>query len=255
MSPDILTAIAADPAMDFLRPALLPESVAPVLARAVGREVEVAAIRGVRHKHGRRCVIDYDLRSGTESTRTLVAKVRVKGVDRRTFTLVRTLRESGFHEDAPDGIHIPEPLEIVPEFRMLLTAKASGVPAGELLHNSEDGDLARRIAAIAWKLHSAGVPSQRTHTVKDELSILGDRFAKVGAAHPELSDRLAKIFERCECIASRLPPVSATGIHRDFYPAQVLVDGLRSWLLDLDLYCIGDPAIDVGNFIGHMTEH
>ena len=48
-------------------------------------------------------------------------------------------------------------------------------------------------------------------------------------------------------------------IHRDFYPAQVLVDGSRGrsprlWLLDFDLFCNGDPALDIGNFIGHLTE-
>jgi hypothetical protein len=34
----------------------------------------------------------------------------------------------------------------------------------------------------------------------------------------------------------------------------VIVDGGRLWLLDFDLYCQGDPGLDVGNFIGHITE-
>jgi len=25
-------------------------------------------------------------------------------------------------------------------------------------------------------------------------------------------------------------------------------------LIDFDLYCLGDPALDIGNFIGHMIE-
>jgi thiamine kinase-like enzyme len=32
------------------------------------------------------------------------------------------------------------------------------------------------------------------------------------------------------------------------------VDGSRLWLIDFDLYCTGDPALDVGNFVGHLTE-
>jgi aminoglycoside phosphotransferase (APT) family kinase protein len=44
------------------------------------------------------------------------------------------------------------------------------------------------------------------------------------------------------------------GIHRDFYPDQVLVDGNRLYLLDFDLYARGDPALDIGNCIGHITE-
>jgi Ser/Thr protein kinase RdoA (MazF antagonist) len=138
---------------------------------------------------------------------------------------------------------------------MLLAVKAPGAPAGDLLYTPGNVDLARRIAAVAWKLHRAGVSSPRTHTAKDELLILRDRFAKVRVGHPEWSERLAKVLDRCERIASRLPPANPVGIHRDFYPAQVLVDGGCCWLLDLDLYCLGDPAVDIGNFIGHMTEH
>ena len=26
------------------------------------------------------------------------------------------------------------------------------------------------------------------------------------------------------------------------------------WLIDFDLYCLGDPGLDAGNFIGHVTE-
>lgn len=39
-----------------------------------------------------------------------------------------------------------------------------------------------------------------------------------------------------------------------FYPDQVLVDRDRLWLVDLDLCCQGDPALDIGNVIAHITE-
>ncbi len=253
MNLDVLAAIAADPAMDFV--ALRPESATEILSRALGRGVEVTAIRGTRHKQGRRCVIEYDLRSDSGLLQTLVAKVRVKGADQRTFALLRALWERGFDDRAPDGIHIPEPLAIVPQSRMILTAKAPGMPVAERLYNPDGVSFAPRIAAIAWKLHRSEVPSSKTHTASDELTILRDRMVRVGAAHPEWSKRLARVFDRCERIASRLPAARPVGIHRDFYPAQILVDGSRCYLLDLDLYCVGDPAVDVGNFIGHMTEH
>lgn len=44
------------------------------------------------------------------------------------------------------------------------------------------------------------------------------------------------------------------GIHHDFYGDQVIVMGDRLWLLDLDLYCQVHPALDMGNFIAHITE-
>jgi thiamine kinase-like enzyme len=51
-----------------------------------------------------------------------------------------------------------------------------------------------------------------------------------------------------------VPAPKFCGIHRDFYPAQVIVRKGQLYLIDFDLYCQGDPALDVGNFIGHVTE-
>jgi hypothetical protein len=34
----------------------------------------------------------------------------------------------------------------------------------------------------------------------------------------------------------------------------VIVDGERLYLIDFDLYCLGSPALDIGNFLGHITE-
>ena len=58
----------------------------------------------------------------------------------------------------------------------------------------------------------------------------------------------------CERLAVALPVAAEAGIHRDFYADQVIVDGDRTWLVDLDLYAAGDPALDVGNFLAHIEE-
>jgi aminoglycoside phosphotransferase (APT) family kinase protein len=55
--------------------------------------------------------------------------------------------------------------------------------------------------------------------------------------------------------AEKVSAPQICGIHRDFYPDQVLIDGSRIYLLDLDLYTNGDPGLDVGNFNGHLIEH
>ena len=57
-----------------------------------------------------------------------------------------------------------------------------------------------------------------------------------------------------EIIAIKLQQPAPRGIHRDFYPDQIIVSGSRLYLIDLDLYCLGDPALDVGNFLAHLTE-
>jgi aminoglycoside phosphotransferase (APT) family kinase protein len=55
-------------------------------------------------------------------------------------------------------------------------------------------------------------------------------------------------------MAQKTAPYVTRPVHRDFYPDQVLLSGSRVYLLDFDLFCQGDPALDVGNFCGHLTE-
>jgi aminoglycoside phosphotransferase (APT) family kinase protein len=105
------------------------------------------------------------------------------------------------------------------------------------------------------------VPSRKTHTAADELAILHERLPLVARRHPRWSPDVHDILRQCDRVAASYlespeDRFASTGIHRDFYPDQVLVEpeSGRLFLLDFDLYCRGDPALDVGNFIGHLTE-
>jgi hypothetical protein len=93
----------------------------------------------------------------------------------------------------------------------------------------------------------------------DELRILHECLAKVMQAKPEWRERLERVLSACACLGASIPEPRLCGIHRDFYPAQIVIDANRQpqprlYLIDFDLYCEGDPGLDIGNFIGHMTE-
>jgi hypothetical protein len=88
----------------------------------------------------------------------------------------------------------------------------------------------------------------------DELRILYERLPLVAQMYPRWGKRLERVLEACEHVGAATPEPKLRGIHRDFYPDQVIVDGHRLYLLDLDLYCEGDSGLDIGNFIGHITE-
>jgi aminoglycoside phosphotransferase (APT) family kinase protein len=88
----------------------------------------------------------------------------------------------------------------------------------------------------------------------DELRILHERLPAVAGQHPAWAERIARVLAACDRLGAATPPARVTGIHRDFYADQVLVDGPDLYLVDFDLYCAGDPALDVGNFLGHITE-
>src|SRR5206468_7291369 len=118
----------------------------------------------------------------------------------------------------------------------------------------EGVELAARIAEAAHKLHCANVPTDRRHGMEDELEILHEHLSLVALARPEWRTRLARILAACDDLGASVAQPRRCGIHRDFYSSQVIVDRARVWLLDFDLYCQGDPALDIGNFVGHLTE-
>src|SRR5207247_2017872 len=104
------------------------------------------------------------------------------------------------------------------------------------------------------KLHEAGVVTRRRHTMADELRILHRCLEALRETRPEWAWRLRRLLAACDRLGAATTPGPPCGIHRDFYPDHALVDGERLYLLDFDLYCEGDPALDVGNCVGHITE-
>lgn len=256
--------IAADPAMPFLARAIDPDEVRRHLIRRLIHDTDdgwehahLRAIRVVRHKPARRCLIEYDLaiehHAAPAEFVTLVGKARAKGTDHRSFHLLNLLWRDGFGTDSTDGISVPEPVALVPEFQMWLQRKVPGTPATQLLAEPEGPALARHIAEAAHKLHRAGVPARR-HTIEDELRILHERLGMLARAQPRWARRIERMLDACDRLAAGLPEPDPRGIHRDFYPDQVLVDGSRLYLVDFDLFCEGDPALDIGNFSGHLIE-
>lgn len=220
--------------------------------------IRLQEIRVRRYKPGRRCVIEYKVRverSGFPlEVVVLIGKVRRRRTGKRSYQLLELLWNAGFRSNSQDGISVPEPIGIVPEFQMWLQRKAPGMPATDLLVLPDGVLLARRIAQAAHKLHMAGVPTLRRHTIVDELQILHKHLLVVAERHPCWSVRIRRLLEACDCLGAALPKPTPQGIHRDFYSDQVIVDGERLYLIDFDLYCEGDPGLDIGNFLGHITE-
>jgi hypothetical protein len=242
--------VGKDPALSFLAEALDPvkagERLRACLLPARGWDPVLVGIRVTRLKAGRRAVVEYDLRidggSPPSGRITLLGKVRAKGIRRESFRVPSDLVKAGFGPDSGDGISVPEPVGIIPEFRMWLQRKVPGVPAPRLLSGTGGPAIAARIAEAIHKVHQAGVPASRRHTMRDEIAILRDRLGSVALAHPAWKARLARLLSSCERIGAALPEPEVKGIHRDFHPDQVIVDGERLFLVDFDDYCEGDPG-------------
>jgi Phosphotransferase enzyme family len=256
--------VANDVKMPFLVGAISPLEVQrqfkdclPLL-QGEKTQIHLTSIRVTRYKPERRCLIEYNLEVERPTAPlekiALIGKARSRGLDRSSYHLLQSLWNAGFAANSADGISVPEPIGIVPEFQMWFQRQVPGAIATQLLAEPDGVALAKRIAQAIHKLHQAGVPASRRHTMADELRILDERLPLVAQIKPQWTQRLTRLLDACVRLGNTVPEPNWRSIHRDFYPDQAIADDSRLYLLDFDLYCEGDPALDLGNFLGHLTE-
>lgn len=255
---------AADPDLPSVGAALDPGEAERRLGRldrltGAGGGLELHAIEVIRHKPGRRCMIAYELEvdpgpDAPPEPFTAIGKIRFKRFGKSGFRLLDGLWRAGFDAASIDGISVPEPLGTISEFRMWLQRKVSGPVVTELVPGPDGEPLGRRVAEAAHKIHRAGIPPDRGHTMADELNVLEHGLARVMEEQPRLEPRLGRLFDACARLAATTPDSARCPIHRDYYADQLIVDSSRLHVIDFDLYCEGDPALDIGNFLGHLTE-
>ena len=244
-----------DPKIPFLETALNLRHAKCQLCKFIPDIQQVTATNLLRHKLGRRALIEYRIDTD-HGPLTLLGKIQAKGTDYTSYYIQQTLWNHGFDDNSADGYSVPEPVGVIPEWRMWLQHKVPGVLATELLPTDSGVAVCRRIAGLAHKLHSIPMPTAKQQTLTDELTILQDRLPQVVQKYPHWQPRIENTLAMCNQLVAHHSAADHTvvGIHRDFYGDQVLVDCDRIWLVDLDLYCQGHPALDIGNFIAHITE-
>jgi aminoglycoside phosphotransferase (APT) family kinase protein len=237
--------MVCDPAIPFLTDALDARRVQQTLQEHLAG-VRVRSTRLLRHKPGRRCLIEYQVET-SHGAKSLLGKIRAKGLDGHALSVQRSCWMQ--------GLPVARPVGALPEFRMWLQERVPGSPSLQKLHSPSGVTTARQVADLIFFLHEAEITSDRKHTEQDELAILQQRLASVAGNYPELEERLSRILRACQQLTPLITRRPVTGIHRDFYQDHVILNGSRGYLIDLDLLCEGDPALDIGNFVAHLTEH
>ena len=253
-----------------------PDLAAPLLARRLPafrrkgpyRLGAVADIKVLKYKPGRRCVLAYTLDGRTRKDRRpirhiLIGKLFRDERGRRLHRLQHYLWQNEFGPQADDDIHVPRSLAYVPEMRMQVQEQAPGATINELVARTGIDMAVRRAAAGLAKLHNMTIAtpphngdepfSMRTYLLDDERQSLARFREQLTQIRPGDVARIDNLYAILRNWADRLPPMNAPSpVHRDFYYSQVLIDGRRLTLIDFDLFALGDPAIDVANFVAHL---
>jgi aminoglycoside phosphotransferase (APT) family kinase protein len=242
--------------LPMLAEALDARAMRPRLAAALGIAPEALRLETpwlLRATPGRRALVEYrGTAAGSEFA--LLGKLRAKGPDVHAPELHRALRLQGLDGAAPQRVGVPESRARIDGLHLWLQERVPGLVVTGLLRPDGPVEPARRVGAALARLHGAQVEPPRRWSMADEGAVLERALEAAAAAMPAERARIRAIAAAAMRLLAELEPAPATGIHRDFYPDQVLLGGATVWIVDLDLYAQGDPAIDVGNFLAHVSE-
>ena len=186
----------------------------------------------LRHVPGRRMALAVDTPAGPGVLK-IYATPRARGNHRRLTMLDATSARG----------HVPQSWGCDPTGHVGLVSWQPG----DTLHDLPDGPWAHACGAAGGalaSLHASGAQFDRTWSAMDELAQL-----RRSTAGPE-----RQLVARADAVCGRLADAPTVSAHRDFHPKQVVVTDDDAALIDLDDAASAPAALDVGNFLAHLSQ-
>ena len=232
---------------DWKLPALAhatdPGEVGAALGSARANGAGPVEVRMLRYRPRRRCVLGYQIGSAPAA----IGKVYPSA--EKVAEVAAKLRALGPQARA-EGLRLPVPLASA---GFLLMDRVPGANLDDLLESSCDEGEARaavRVAAASLaSFHRMRLDTSETRSLASEHRTLRERTLRMRAVAPGIGERADALLDEIGRRLARLPDGEITLIHGDFKPSQLLLDAGHAALVDLDRACLGDPAIDLGNFL------
>jgi streptomycin 6-kinase len=209
----------------------------------------------LKYKPERRCIVRAvlgvrDERTGVRGERLVVAQANG---DDSGAEVVRVLQH--LQDRAGSGaLRSPRPLGYNAENRVLLIEWVDGTELGDLLQDPQADEICAVSGLALHELHSLPPPPPPTvrsaEPVRERvLRVLFD-LARTGGG--ELASRAKELEGRLPHALGDAGPAGPRLIHGDFYFHQIVVGPDGSHVIDWDEAALGDPRVDVANFLAHL---
>jgi hypothetical protein len=211
----------------------------------------VRRVQVLRYRAHRSAVLRYETDGGTAIGKvyrraSLAAEVRGK---------LQSLGPQAMER----GLVIPRPLgRVRPDELVLMELLTGDDLAGRLktgtgVTNGAEG-LVRTAARAIGAFQSMRLESGTRRTLAGDLDGLASRAGRLTPGGDALLEGLGTLIERLRGRIVELPSRPLELVHGDFKPDQLLLQEDRVGIVDLDRACLGDGAIDVGNFAAILEE-
>jgi len=205
-------------------------------------------VRLLRWRRPTRCT--FEIRILTEGQpHQLIGKVYA-ALGEGVYAVMEELWRAGFNRDAENSI--PQPIAYLPSMRLLLQEKVEGLEAKKVFQH---GDQRSRIAAAErcarWlaQFHAFGPRSGPPIPIEKVLRNTERRWRVIAELGGDMAAKSERLFRRLEAAARNLETPTFRPSHGDFGIHNIIFEGKRTVVFDLDGYGLADPARDVARFI------
>jgi aminoglycoside phosphotransferase (APT) family kinase protein len=155
--------------------------------------------------------------------------------------------------DDQDDVSYARPLGYQPEHRLLWQERVPGVTLDSLLNRSSlDVALLARVARAVAALHRTPLATGRPVATSGIVGRLMSAEALVASAQPDCAAELAQATGHLRQRASSLDTRACATLHGDLHSKNILVDGARVYLVDLDEVSNGPPLSELGSFLAEL---
>ncbi len=194
----------------------------------------------VSYRPGRRIVLDPIARQGT------IAKAYKKhqakpAADKHAIAI---------HACHHHSFDIPELLQSQPGHDHLVLAKRSGQPLAIAPDAVSTWGLVGTYLQHFQQFGAAEGLQEFDH--QQELQVLDERARRLLLVKPDLPQHWQAGRENLDAAIMSLPPTVKALAHRDLHDRQFIIGDKTVVLLDFDLLCHADTALDAGNLLAHM---
>lgn len=148
------------------------------------------------------------------------------------------------------GFDIPELLQYEKKSDCLVMAERVG---NAPLISSDATATWEGIGSCLQRFQSThGLNDLEEFSSRDELLVLDERVRRFLLCMPVMPERWQAGRDRLETSEINLPKAVMGLAHRDLHDGQIIVAGNTISLLDFDLICHADIALDAGNLLAHL---
>lgn len=153
------------------------------------------------------------------------------------------------------SLAIPEPIFYSRENKLLALKWVGYRSYRELIDSRNYRHYLRMAGKALAQLHLLPVDYGQVKSIEDHLSeLITPHPLRLAEMIPEFAIRIHIIVDKLRQIESSLiSKPSPVSLHRDFHLGQLFWDGRKVWLIDWDMFGLGDPATDVGNFLVYLA--